>query len=129
MNELNDSSDITLENVAADFAATPPTAAASQEKEFFEHSRARLLLEGLGQDLLERKKYAHRIYCLVMGWLVAMLGLMACEGFGSRIRFQLSDSIILAAIGATTVNVLGMLYVVANYLFPKKLTIETKPDA
>jgi len=26
----------------------------------------------------------------------------------------------LAAIGATTVNVLGILYVVANYVFPKK---------
>ena len=57
-----------------------------------------------------------------------MLALMACEGFGARIGFKLSDSIIVAAIGATTVNVLGMLYVVANYLFPKKLTIETKPE-
>jgi hypothetical protein len=30
--------------------------------------------------------------------------------------------------GTTTVNVLGTLYIVANYLFPKKLTIAEKPE-
>ena len=34
--------------------------------------------------------------------------------------FMLSENIMLAAIGSTTVNVLGILYVVANYLFPKR---------
>jgi len=36
------------------------------------------------------------------------------------LEFKLSDPVMLAVIGSTTVNILGILYVVANYLFPKR---------
>jgi hypothetical protein len=39
------------------------------------------------------------------------------QGFG---RTKLSDTVVLAVIGSTTVNLLGILYIVANDLFPKR---------
>jgi hypothetical protein len=44
------------------------------------------------------------------------------QGFGSLLGmpFKLSDSIVLAMIGSTTANVLGILYIVAKYLFPNR---------
>ncbi len=33
--------------------------------------------------------------------------------------FRLSDQVLMVALGSTTVTVLGILHVVANYLFPK----------
>jgi len=47
--------------------------------------------------------------------------LLLLQGFGLRSwEFKLSDTVMLAVIGSTTVNILGILYVVANYLFPKR---------
>lgn len=34
--------------------------------------------------------------------------------------FKLSDSVLIALIGGTTVNVIGLFLVVANYLFPRR---------
>jgi hypothetical protein len=50
-----------------------------------------------------------------------MIMLLLFQGFLSRLGiFNLSDTVILAAIGGTTVNVLGIFVVVVNYLFPKR---------
>ena len=75
---------------------------------------------GLQQDIQERKKYAHRIFCLICSWLSAIFLLLILQGFGPHSRFKLSDSIVLAAIGSTTVNVLGIFYIVTHYLFPQR---------
>jgi len=124
--------DITLESVVSDLAVAGEieinATTANLESKFFEHSKRSLELRGIGQDLSERKTYANRIFCLVVGWLICMVGLLLLQGFKPA-GFHLSDTIITAAIGATTINVLGMLYVVANYLFPKKITIEDKGEA
>ena len=34
--------------------------------------------------------------------------------------FNLSNNVLLAAIGGTTINVIGLFLVVARYLFPKR---------
>ena len=50
-----------------------------------------------------------------------MFLLLALQGFLSPWKvFALSDAVILAAIGGTTVNVLGIFIIVVNYLFPKR---------
>lgn len=127
---MDDHVDITLENVVPDLGPEDPSGdtSAAKETDFFAKGRAQLILVGIGQDLQERKKYAHRIFCLVAGWLVGMFILMVFQGFGKHLGFFLSDGVLLAAIGATTANVLGMLYVVANYLFPRRLVVEPKQD-
>ena len=44
------------------------------------------------------------------------------DGFGTAgvIPVRLSDSVVLGLIGSTTLNIVGVFYVVANYLFPKR---------
>lgn len=50
----------------------------------------------------------------------ALLVLQGFHGYGEWDSFHLSDVVLLSAIGATTVNILGILYVVAKYLFPPR---------
>jgi hypothetical protein len=54
------------------------------------------------------------------GWVTAIFVLLVLNGFGAAIYFKLSDSVLLAAIGSTTANILGIFYIVARYLFPKR---------
>ena len=93
--------------------------------------KARLQIEndGLRQNITERKKYAHRIFVMICIWLASVFLILVLEGFGSAgttlsierttIRFNLPSSVILAVVGSTTINVLGIFYIVTNYLFPK----------
>jgi hypothetical protein len=87
--------------------------------ENLDDQRKRTENEGIAQDISERKKYATYFFVLSCAWLVLVASLLLLQGFVLA-HFHLDDPVILAAIGATTVNVLGILYVVANYLFPKK---------
>ena len=81
-------------------------------------------LTGLKQDTAERKKYANLFFILSCVWILVITAILLLQGFGSfwygKYPFKLSEPIVLAAIGSTTVNILGILYIVANYLFPKK---------
>lgn len=104
--------------------STEPDAETIEEEEDLQRQQARAVLRGLNQDIAERKKYAHFFFLLACSWLVAICVFLLLQGFGSvwfgRFPFKLSESVLLALIGSTTVNVLGILYVVANYLFPKR---------
>jgi hypothetical protein len=95
-----------------------------QEEEDLDKEHTRAILRGLKQDIDERKKYARCFFVLACFWLAAITVLLVLQGFGSfwfgLMPFKLSESVLLAVIGSTTVNVLGILYVVANYLFPKR---------
>lgn len=77
-------------------------------------------LESYKQDTQERKKYAARIFLVCASWVTAIFVLLVLNGFGAAIDFKLSDSVLLAAIGSTTANILGIFYIVARYLFPKR---------
>lgn len=77
-------------------------------------------VEGLKQDIGERKKYAHRIFVLICFWLFAVLLLLIAEGLSGIDHFVLPEGVILAIIGSTTLNVLGIFYIVTHYLFPKR---------
>jgi hypothetical protein len=93
-----------------------------QEEDDLQKEHAKAILRGLKQDIDERKKYAKYFFVLACFWLAAITILLVLQGFGSLwpIPFKLADNVLLAVIGSTTVNVLGILYVVANYLFPKR---------
>jgi hypothetical protein len=82
-------------------------------------SKKQAELRGLNQDIAERKKYATSFFILSCIWLLLVAAILLFQGFALA-HFRLGEPVMLAAIGATTVNVLGILYVVANYLFPKK---------
>lgn len=72
-------------------------------------------VDSLKQDIEARKRYSNKIFTLVSFWLVAILLIVALNS----LCFHLTDTVILALIGGTTINVLGLFLVVANYLFPK----------
>jgi hypothetical protein len=89
-----------------------------EEQEELEAEHKKLELVGKRQDIEARKSYANKVFKLVCGWLSAMILLVTLSGFGSRSGwFQLSDSTLIALITTTTISVLGLFTIVANYLF------------
>ncbi len=104
----------------------------NEAKASIEEERFRILK----QDREERQKYARYLFQLICAWLLGIYSIIMFSGFGSttvRINlsdvpgvqrleefkpsFQLSDAVLLALIGGTTINVLGLFVIVANYLF------------
>ena len=69
------------------------------------------------QDREQRKAYADKIFWLVCLWLLAVLGLVALAG---SINFELSDTVLIALISTVSVNIIALMAIVANYLFPKE---------
>ena len=64
-----------------------------------------------------RKKYSHRIFIITSGWLISVVGMLLLVGFKKMV---LSDSVLIALLGTTTVNVLGFFLIVIQYLFNKE---------
>lgn len=105
---------------AGPLASNKPDAKTEQEEKSYEKDRKEAELQSYRQDIIERKTYASRIFRLVVGWLALLFILLFIQGaLSPHGYFNLSDKVILALIGGTTVNVLGLFIIVANYLFPK----------
>ena len=122
-------------------AAPAPTPEAKEEQKDYakqiEIDRLKKELEGIGQDISERKVYAHRIFCLICLWVSGVFVILLLQGFLSdatsplaiiesgktiiliKTVFKLPDSVLLAVVGGTTASVIGIFIIVANYLFPK----------
>jgi hypothetical protein len=111
---------------------------ALREVDALEHERKSAELKGFKQDIKARKRYAKNIFSLIVWWLVAILFLLLLQGFsgGQKVslstitrllevhldyKFYLSDAVLLALIGGTTANVLGLFIFVVQYLFPKRI--------
>jgi hypothetical protein len=90
---------------------------AKQEREFFGTK-----IRGENQNIEERKKYAHRTFCLICAWLTSVFLLLLLQGFEGfpASRFVLDKTIIITVVGTTTASVLGIFIVVMHYLFPTK---------
>jgi|SRR5882724_1509803 len=116
-----------------------PLPTPGQEEHDLELAKKEAELEGLKQDIKAREKYARHIFRLILGWLIAMFLLLLLQGFLSdrqivlffglghsqwhtNIHFRLSDAVLLATIGGTTANVLGLFIFVVQYLFPRRGT-------
>lgn len=74
-------------------------------------------ITSLVQDREQRLLFGNKVFRLVIVWLV-FVGLTL---FFVAIRcFVLSDAVLVALLGTTTVSVVGLLATVALYLFPKR---------
>ena len=69
------------------------------------------------QDRVERKTYAKRYYKLAAIWVNGMMVLLILQGLG---WINLDSKVLMMALGTTTANIIGILIVVANYLFKAK---------
>jgi hypothetical protein len=71
--------------------------------------------------LQKRHEYADGLYRLVFIWLLVIVAFLLMDGFSLILKdhkFVLSDTVILALIGGTTITVLGLFTIVATYFFP-----------
>jgi hypothetical protein len=91
---------------------------AQDEVRYFARERESIILKGLADDQEARNKWGERVFWLLAGWLIADFLCVCFQGFGYK-GFHVSDPIIITLVSTTTVNVIGLGYIVANYLFPK----------
>lgn len=89
------------------------------EKKSLAIKRLQAKIADLDQDRDQRRTYANRLFWLVAVWLVVIGLIVLLHGF-SHVPFTLSGAVLTTLIGSTTVSVLGLFAIVANYLFPKR---------
>lgn len=63
-----------------------------------------------------RTIYSHRIFFMTCGWLISVITILVLVGIKVLL---LSDAVIIALLGTTTINVLGFFVIVTQYLFNK----------
>lgn len=95
------------------------------EREDLDKKREREYVRGLKQDIDERKKYANRIFVLVAVWLAVVVVVLVADGIrwpwmARYVGFDLPEAVLMALITTTTGGVVGILLIVARYLFPQR---------
>ncbi|MFZ2901199.1 MAG: hypothetical protein WA004_21390 [Saprospiraceae bacterium] len=97
------------------------TQLAALEKTDFEEEYRRKInetrLQSLRDDTEAKRKMTYWIFFMVAAWLVAILVMLVLAGF-EETGFRLSDAVLIALLGSTTVNVTAFFLVVTKYLFP-----------
>ena len=74
--------------------------------------------------LWQRKVYAVLLFLLSTAWLIFIAVFLWEAG---KERLKVSDPIQIALITTTTINVLGLFYIVARWLFPNTPPTEPLP--
>jgi len=67
------------------------------------------------QKRVQRRDYADRIFNLMVWWLLGIGLVLFLQAMSDE--FHLTENVVLALIGGTTANVLGIFYYVAKFLF------------
>jgi len=69
-------------------------------------------------DQTDRQKYSERIFLLAINWIVIVMAILLADGCVPMSEyFEVSDSVMVTLIGATTATVLGLFAFVMKYLF------------
>lgn len=84
-------------------------------------TRHKLENDSFRQDIGLRKQLAWAFFWLAVGLVGAVLAILLLAGFGGRqaIPFYLESKVLIALMTTTTADIIGLVVVVANYLFPK----------
>ncbi len=106
--------------VGVDDIVAPPVSTPLQDQNLLNAlEEASLNNEALRQLIKGRGHWGTRIFWIMAGWLIAVILCVAFEGF-RVFGFHLSDTVVIAFITTTTVNVIGLGYIVAKFFFPSK---------
>lgn len=70
------------------------------------------------QDREERKKFATRIFWVIIAYIAIVFVVLFFCGYSCM---HFSDAVLITLLSTTTANVLSLLAIVFNYLFPKKI--------
>jgi len=73
--------------------------------------------DSTASDIKIKGRYGIGIFVLILFWLGAVLCIIYRTG---TLRLALSERVLLALIGSTTANLVGLLYIVFSSLFPKR---------
>lgn len=107
------------DNLREDLAGTPATpdqqTQASTESTYQDKYDSITLLN-FTQNVEARKRYSNRIYLLTSFWLISVISILVFVGMKVLV---LSDAVLIALLGTTTINVLGFFVIVIQYLFNK----------
>jgi hypothetical protein len=96
-------------------------------KEDLQRKREELNLADHGATLEQRQKYVSKLFWLLCVWLFIVVGVLLLQGWRGG-SFWLSDAVLAALLGTTTVNVVGLFYVVAKFLYPSRVERESPQD-
>ena len=107
--------DITLPSVPSN----QPDIKTLEEVDYLVDAAHAAEIESFKQDVKHRAEYAPKIYWLVVVWVIGIFALIILQGFHIY-SFNLSDSVLIAAISGTTLNILGIFAIVAKYIFRKR---------
>lgn len=112
-------------------ALSPPV---PEESIDYGKSLDKLRVKYLEQQLKEttdvhdwRKNYASKIFRLVAVWLGLVNLAVFLQGF-KFFSFSLEREVIIAFITSTTISIVGLFLVVANWLFPNKYKSDNSKD-
>lgn len=86
--------------------------------DFYDKKMKALEIENKAQDISMRRKYAEQIFTFVSLYMFGVFFILFLSGSPSS--FRMSDSVLMTLLGTTTANVIGILVIVAKYLFPNK---------
>ena len=70
------------------------------------------------QDREERKKFAKKIFWLLISFIIATLLILLLVGF-AYLNFSLNDAVLITMLSTMSANVIGIFIYVAKYLFNK----------
>src|SRR5439155_10188908 len=90
-----------------------------REVQELEKDRKKLLNLELKQKIGARQAYTLAIFGLATAWIIGIYLLLVFEGFAFHC-FHLDNSVLLAAIGSTTANVIALLFIIVKFLFTEK---------
>lgn len=97
-----------------------------QESNQYEHQKQELELAGGRYELEARKRFGTWIFVLVAMWIAAVMVIVILAGYSETKIFgevpgpKVPDGVLIALISGMSVNVIGLLAIVINYLFPKR---------
>ena len=110
------------------------------KEEELAHRRSEETLRDYKETNTLRQKYAKNIYRLTYLWLIFIGFIVLLTGIGNLhikiewlgldfnlFEFNLSDNVLIAFITTTTINVIGIIYIVARWLFPNGIEVFKVP--
>lgn len=115
----NNNSDTFLEKIKFDLSDVPLEPDHNTERELSAYQIEEI--KDSSQNRTERKIYAQKVYRLIVIWLGIIFTILVLQGIKSfyYFTFQLNESVILALIGGTTLNILTLFILIIKYLFKK----------
>lgn len=89
-------------------------------------------LQSTGNDIKAREVYGYLAFALIVLWLLGIYVFLWFLSVDWQVpnetrtthywkEFKLSDAVVIALLGTTTVNVLGIFVIVAKYIFPDRV--------